>query len=251
MGTVLAHEAKERIMTCITTQSHPLAADSTVVTAADPQELSPLEAVIMDLCNALIEARTEASDGRAGHAAGEIASIERALFDAVGRYEQTNAQQHPNADWAIPNQRALALSAAGRYDEAIETELLALDHADSPRRLEISLGNLAERCIKADRFEEAVAWFLEAQEVAPGRTPILLTGAQALCLAGYEDEANAIFATLLESDDLLKPGSELDAYLRYESRLLGMADRLPALRELLITWRRVCADGTASEEDAR
>jgi len=238
-------------MTCFTTQARPSAFDSTVVTAANPQELSPLEAIIMDLCNALIEARATTPMVGSHEVASDIVAIERELFDAVERYQDSDAQEHPNPRWAIPNQRALALSAAGRYDEAIKTELLALDYADSPRRLEISLGNLAERCIKADRFEEAVAWFLEAQEVAPGRTPILLTGAQALCLAGYEDEANAIFATLLESTDLLVPGTELDAYLRFESRLVGMADRLPALRALLDAWRQVCQGTAADEEDGR
>ena len=237
-------------MSSVTSQTpEALAVESTVVTAADPQELSPLEAVIMDLCNALIEARTERSDS--------AGSIQRDLFDAVRRYEETGAEQHPNANWAIPNQRALALSAAGLYDDAIGTELLALDHADSPRRLEISLGNLAERCIKVHRYEEAVAWFLKAERVAPGRTPILLTGAQALYLAGYEEEADAIFATLLASPALLSPGTELDAYLRYESRLLGMADHLPALARLLDMWRSVsasgstCAYGSVGEKDSR
>ena len=237
-------------MSSVTSQApEGLTVESTIVTAADPQELSPLEAVIMDLCNALIEARTESSDS--------VEAIQHDLFDAIRRYDETGAERHPNADWAIPNQRALALSAAGLYDDAIGTELLALDYADSPRRLEISLGNLAERCIKVHRFEEAVAWFLRAEQVAPGRTPILVTGAQALFLAGYEEEADAIFATLLASPGLLSPGTELDAYLRYESRLLGMADRLPSLGKLLDAWRSgsvsgpTCAFDPADEEDSR
>ena len=91
----------------------------------------------------------------------------------------------------------------------------------------------------------AVAWFLRAEEVAPGRTPILLTGAQAPFLAGYEVEADAIFETMLSSPDLWLPGTELDAYLRYESRLLGMADRLPSLCKLLDVWRSATASGRA------
>lgn len=227
-------------MTCLDTSPLDTAGlDSTVVTAANPAELSPLEAAIMDLCNALHEARLEGS--------GATAEIERDLFELLERYEESGADDHPNAAWAIPNQRALALSAAGRLDQAIDTELIALQHADNPRRLEISLGNLAERCIKLHRYDEAVAWFLEAQRVAPGRTPILITGAQALCLAGFRDEADAIFATLLDSSDQLQPGTELDAYLRFETRLSRLADELPSLRRLLDAWQRVQASAPGGE----
>lgn len=234
---------QENAMSCVTSHtSESQLIESTIVTAADPNELSPLEAVIMDLCNALIEARAEGST--------MVESIQSDLFSAIQDYEDSNAEEHPNATWAIPNQRALALSASGEFNGAIKSELIALEHADTPRRLEISLGNLAERCIKAHRYEEAVAWFLEAQNAAPGRTPILLTGAQALFLAGYEDEADGIFAMLFDSPSLSQPGSELDAYLRYESRLRTMADQLPSLSKLLDQWDRACAGSTMDEGES-
>ncbi|MCH8271371.1 MAG: hypothetical protein IH985_09215, partial [Planctomycetes bacterium] len=100
-------------MTCLDTSPPDTAGlDSTVVTAANPAELSPLEAAIMDLCNALHEARLEQS--------GIAAEIERDLFELLERYEGSSADEHPNPAWAIPNQRALALSAAGRLDQAIQ-----------------------------------------------------------------------------------------------------------------------------------
>ncbi len=203
--------------------------DTTLVTAPAPGDLSPLEAAIMDACNDMHEARERGDNAY-------IAAARERLFDLVDKYDEADAEDHPNAAWARPNQRALALSAAGEVARAIDAELIALKYADTPRRREISLGNLADRCIRLGRHDDAVGYFLGALEIAPGSAPILLTGAQALYLAGHTAEADRIFAEFLDHPEMLTPGSELTAYLDCESRLREMTQRLPSLAELMRRW---------------
>lgn len=203
--------------------------DTTLVTAPNAADLSPLEAAIMDACNEMHEAR-EIGD------AGLIESVRTRLFTLVDRYDAADAEDHPNAAWARPNQRALALSACGEVARAVDAELVALKYADTPRRREISLGNLADRSIRLGRYDDAVAFFLQAMEVAPNSVPILLTGAQALYLGGYGAQADAIFAQFLDRPDMLTPTSELTAYLDCETRLVAMSRDLPALAELMRRW---------------
>ncbi|GJM18091.1 MAG: hypothetical protein DHS20C14_03040 [Phycisphaeraceae bacterium] len=206
--------------------------DTTLVTASTPGELSSLEAAIMDACN-------ELHDARAQRDAGRTEAIRVKLFKLIDRYDETDGDNHPNAAWARPNQRALALSAAGRINQAISAEEIALKYADNDRRREISLDNLADRCIRAGRYEEAVSYFLQAVEVAPNSVPVLMTGAQALYFAGMTDEADGIFAALLGDPAQLDPRGPLGAYLDCEERLFAMADRLPSLRALYKAWSRV------------
>lgn len=205
------------------------AEDTTLVTASSSSELSPMEAAIMDACNALHHARA------AGDHQGVI-ELAQVLGELLERYAATDGDEHPNPQWAIPTQRALALSAMGKTREAIEAELNALPHADTPRRLEISLGNLADRCLRIGLIDEALAYFMRAWAVAPESVPIMLTGAQALDAAGLRDDANEIFESLLAVPELLAPDTELAAYLDHEPRLREMAVRLPALAELMARW---------------
>ncbi len=203
--------------------------DASLVTSPNPDDMSPIEAAIMDGCNTLHAARTDNDD--------ELCEQVRAeLFSLLDKYDETDGEDHPNPAWARPNQRALVHSASGELESAIRFEIAALRYADTDRRKEISLGNLADRCIRADRAEEAVEWFLLAQEVAPDRVPILLTGVQALWMAGYHEEADGICQLLLEMPDLLHEGSELTAYLDYETRLREVAIDVPTLAELFARW---------------
>jgi len=204
-------------------------ADTTLVTSAVPAELSPLEAAIMDACNEMHEARELGDDTL-------TADVRARLFDLIERYDAADAEGHPNAAWARPNQRALALSAAGEVARAVEAELAALKYADTPRRREISLGNLADRCIRLGRHADAIGYFLAALQVAPGSVPVLLTGAQALYLAGHTAEADRIFAQFLARPEMLTPRSELTAYLDCETRLREMSRELPSLAELMRRW---------------
>ncbi|MCC6286168.1 MAG: hypothetical protein IT439_12855 [Phycisphaerales bacterium] len=207
-------------------------APGTIVTA--PQgELSPIEAAIMDACN-------EAHEARATGDEAHLESARRALNALLSRYEATNAEAHPNPAWALPSQRALAQSALGDVEGAIETEFRALAHADTSRRLEISLGNIADRCVRAGRVLEAVDFFLRAWDAAPRSVPVMLTGVQALYLAGMRDEANDICAALLDMPELLNPASELAAHLDLEPRFEEMSAHLPALARLMGLWRDVC-----------
>ncbi len=202
---------------------------TTLVTASTPTELSPLEAAIMDACNELHDARSKIDGPRAE-------AVERVLFKLIDRYDESDGDNHPNPAWARPNQRALALSAAGRVNAAIAAEQLALKYADTPRRREISLDNLADRCMRAERYEDALAYFLEAVEIAPNSVPVLMTGAQAMYFAGMPEEANNIFAAFLEQPSQLDPRGPLAAYLDHEERLIDMAIELPALRDLFDAW---------------
>lgn len=220
----------------------------TLVTTPDPADLSPIEAAIMDRCNELHESVAVGNAARTRLLRSE-------LDDLLDRYERTGAEAHPNPDWAVPNQRALVLSAAGEIEGAIEAELEAMQHADTPRRREISAGNLAERHIRLGDYVGAISWFIEARSAAPESIPIMLTGAQALFLGGYGAQANRIFARLLQQAErdpsLVSGGGELAAYLDFESRLAGMAPDLPALHELMSLRARVRAAEARQKGDTR
>jgi tetratricopeptide (TPR) repeat protein len=205
---------------------------TTLVTTKKPTELSPLEGAIMDACNSLHEAM--ALDD-ADLTARLVAELD-ALLD---RYEASDAEDHPNPKWAVPHHRALAMSAAGNVEGAVVYEEVALEHADNKRRLEISHGNLAERYLRLERYDEALAHFLAAQEVAPNSTPIMLTGAQALYFTGHAQAADAIFRAFLARPDLLRPHTELTAYLDYETRLRELRAALPSLDALMTRWEEV------------
>jgi hypothetical protein len=203
--------------------------NTSLVTSPCPDDMSPIEAAIMDGCNALHAARADGDDEAAEQIRGE-------LFRLLDRYDATDGEDHPNPAWSRPNQRALVHSAAGELDAAIRYEVAALPYADTSRRKEISLGNLEDRCIRAERADEAVEWFLLAQEVAPDRVPILLTGVQALWLAGFAAEADGVCGVLLGMAGLMHAGSELTAYLDYEERLREIAGEVPNLAELFRRW---------------
>ncbi len=202
---------------------------TTLITSSNPTDLSPIEATLMDLCNLLHEARA-ASD------VAQARRIEAQAFELLDRYDRTDGEDHPNPAWARPNQRAMVLSAAGRVDQAIKLELAALRYADTPRRKEISLGNLTDRFIRLGKADEAVAFFLDAQEESPHSSAIMLTGAQALCIAGYYEQADRIFASFDSQYQTIPHDSHLAAYLDYETRLGDMAQNLPALARLMQRW---------------
>jgi len=201
-------------------------ANATLVTAIDPGELSPIEAAIMDVANIAHEAR----------ASGDRRSLDAArveLESLLDRYDRTDGEDHPNPAWARPNQRALALSALGELERAVHLERVALRYADTPIRREISLGNLVDRCSRLGRHEQAVACFLEAWETGSTSPALLLSGAQALHLAGMAEDAERVFRSVDELHPTIEPGSELWAYLAFEDRLRAIAPGSPALSALL------------------
>lgn len=211
---------------------HGVVNDTTLITSPTASSMSPLESIIMDRCNALHEARAA---GDADLADRLIDSLETLLE----KYEASDAEAHPNAAWAVPHHRALVCSAAGQSESAVMYEEIALQHADTARRLEISHGNLAERCLRLERYDDALAHFLAAQQVAPTSVPIMLTGAQALHLCGYHAQAEKIFRALLARKDLLRSETDLTAYLDYEPRLVAMRHESPALDALMSAWEGV------------
>ncbi|HED53538.1 MAG TPA: hypothetical protein ENJ00_04985 [Phycisphaerales bacterium] len=197
----------------------------TIVTTDDPHRLSPIEASIMDWCNLAHAARSRGD-------AEELAHIGRELDRLLQRYDETDAEGHANPAWARPNQRALVLSARGELEEAIRVELIAVRYADTDRRQEVSLGNIADRLVRLNRPEEAIEYFLRAWDVAPLSVPIMMTGAEAFFKAGRLDDADAIFAAFLDVEAPLIPPADLHAYLRYDGSLLDMAPHLPSLHAL-------------------
>ncbi len=203
--------------------------DTTIITASTPSELSPIEAAIMDACNTLHEARENADRS-------QMESSTAQLWRLLDQYDATDGEDHPNPAWARPNQRALALSAMGKVDQAIQAELMALKYADTPRRLEISLGNLSDRCLRLGQPGRAVQFFLDAYEANPNSIPVLITGALALHAAGMVEQANTICESLLSSPGILSPGAELAAYLECDQRTRAVANEIPALSELFKRW---------------
>lgn len=210
-------------MTSLATQT------TTVITAPNPGNLSPLEAAMMDGCNELHEAISLGDSAR-------VAELERAISGMLDRYDASNAEDHPHPRWAVPHQRALFMSAAGDLEGAVIYEDIALEHAQTARQREISLGNLAERCMRLGRIEDSIEYFFRAREAGPRSVPIMLTGAQALFLAGFRSESDRIFRALLAMPGLLEVGTDLTAYLDFESRLQVMRHDLPSLEKLMSAW---------------
>jgi tetratricopeptide (TPR) repeat protein len=212
------------------TQMIPTNASTTIVTASNHKELSPIEAGIMDACNELHAARQQ-NDTEA------IEIFTTTLFTLLDSYDATDGEDHPNPAWARANQRALAYSAMGDLERAVSLELTALKYADTPRRREISSGNLADRFIRLGDPQSAIAHFLDAHEQSPDSVPVLLTGAVALFDAGYTDQSEIIFKTILKNPALLAPDSELAAYLEIEPRTRQVAQSLESGLRLLAKLR--------------
>jgi tetratricopeptide (TPR) repeat protein len=202
---------------------------TTVITAPNPGGMSTLEGAMMDACNELHEAVANGDTAR-------IVELEASISAMLDKYEACDAEAHPDPKWAVPHQRGLFLSASGNVEGAIAYEEIALPHARTDRQKEISLGNLADRSMRAERFDDAVQYFLKARAVAPRSVPIMLTGAQALFLAGFRAEADRIFRALLAMPHLLTFGSDLTAYLDFETRLQAMRQDLPSLDRLMAAW---------------
>lgn len=208
------------------TQMIPTNSTTTIVTASATDELSPLEFAIMDACNELHASR-DSNDSQG------VEIFTQTLHSLLDTYDATDGDNHPNPAWARANQRALANSAMGNLDKAIALELAALKYADTPRRREISSGNIADRFIRLGDPSSAIAFFLDAQEESPDSIPVLLTGAVAVFEAGYHQQAEIIFATLLGNPQLLKPNSELAAYLELDPRTRQVAQSLDSGQKLL------------------
>lgn len=202
---------------------------STIVTASFHNELSPIESSIMDCCNTLHEAQDRRDQLT-------IREMNTQLENLLDRYDQTDGENHPNPAWARANQRALALSAMGKIDQAIRLEMTALKYADTPRRQEISYGNLADRCLRIGEADRAVEFFLDAINANPESVPVLITGALSLFEAGYIEQADTIFKTFLNNPQMLTPSSELGAYLDCDIRTRNLCEHLPSLASLFNRW---------------
>jgi len=233
--------SQSRINHQFTTETTPMPIATTIVTASAHDELSPIESAIMDCCNTLHEAH----DRRDNLTIREINAHLEQLLD---RYDQSDGENHPNPAWARANQRALALSAMGKIDQAIRLELTALKYADTPRRQEISYGNLADRCLRLGEADRAVEFFLDAINANPESVPVLITGAQSLFEAGYIEQADTIFKTFLDNPALLTPTSELGAYLDCDIRTRNLCEHLPSLAALYDRWATMNAQSFKSSK---
>lgn len=200
---------------------------ATIVTTDDPKRLSPIEASIMDWCNMAHRVRAREDDQ-------ELAAVSRELHRLLARYDETDGDGHAHPAWARPNQRALVQSALGRTIEAIETEAIALRYADTPRRIEVSAGNIAARYLRLGDANRAIPYFLQAWDAAPYSVPVLLTGATAFHRTGRHDEAESVFASLLEIAPMLGADSDLAAWLAHDEELRDLADESEALSQLFV-----------------
>ncbi|MEM9167698.1 MAG: hypothetical protein AAGB48_11845, partial [Planctomycetota bacterium] len=178
-----------------------------------------------DACNLAHRAR----------AIGDAAMHERArvaIADLLEQYDATDGDGHAHPAWARPNQRAMAQSALGDIEAAVRTEAVALRYADTPRRVVVSAGNIADRLIRLDRADEAIDYIVRAWNAAPTSVPVMITAARAFYLTGQPAESEAIFAELAEIASLHGPDSDLAAALRHEHGLSEMAAECPSLRSL-------------------
>lgn len=208
--------------------THMQSSTTTIITSGS-DTLSPIERAIMNLSNELHAAREM-------HDISACGSLARQLDTLLARYDETDGEDHPNPAWARATQRALVLSAKGELRKAVSLELTAIKYADTPRRREISAGNIADRLVRLGDPEQAIAFFLDAHDQSPDSVPILLTGAVALVECGYTDQADTIFSTLLKNPELLSEDSELGAYLEFDRRARGAAQSTSSGRELLAAW---------------
>ncbi|MGE3108696.1 MAG: hypothetical protein AB7G11_06075 [Phycisphaerales bacterium] len=218
---------------------------TTLITSPNPAKMSPLEGAIMDACNQMHEAVAKSD-------ASAIKVLKGHLAELLDRYEASGAENHPQPKWAVPHHRALAASAAEDLHQSLLYEEIALEHAVTNVQKEISLGNLAERSMRTGRIEDAIEYFFRARDVAPRSVPILLTGAQALFVAGHKTESDGIFRSLLGMNEQFASGTELTAYLEYETRLQVMRRELPSLDSMLKKWdvmRREGGGGTNGDGD--
>lgn len=200
---------------------------ATIVTTDDPKRLSPIEASIMDWCNMAHRVRARGDEE-------ELAAVSRELHRLLARYDETDGDGHAHPAWARPNQRALVQSALGRTIEAIDTEAIALKYADTSRRIEVSAGNIAARYLRLGDANRAIAYFLQAWDAAPYSVPVLLTGATAFHRTGRHEEAESVFASLLEIAPMLGPDSDLAAWLAHDEELRDLAGESEALSELFV-----------------
>ncbi|MEL6497453.1 MAG: hypothetical protein AAF937_00090 [Planctomycetota bacterium] len=200
---------------------------ATIVTTDDPRRLSPIEASIMDWCNMAHRVRSRGDDA-------ELATVSRELQRLLARYDETDGDGHSHPAWARPNQRALVQSALGRTAKAIATEIVALKYADTPRRVEVSAGNIAARHIRLHKPESAIPYFLQAWDAAPYSVPVLLTGATAFHRSGRTTAAESVFASLLEVTPMLGPDSDLAVWLTHDEELRELASKSEALRDLFV-----------------
>ena len=92
----------------------------------------------------------------------------------------------------------------------------------------------------------AIAYFLDAQDERPDSIPVLLTGAVAVYEAGYVEQAEVIFNTLLNNAALLNPTSELSAYLTLDPRTRKVAESLDSGIQLLARLNRMIQNGAQS-----
>ncbi len=198
---------------------------ATIVTTDDPKRLSPLEASIMDWCNMAHRVRARGDEQ-------ELAAVARELHRLLARYDETDGEGHANPAWARPNQRALVQSALGRTADAIGTEAIALKYADTPRRIEVSAGNIAARYLRLGDADQAISYFVQAWDAAPYSVPVLLTGATAFHRSGRHGEAESVFASLLEIAPMLGADSDLAAWLAHDEELRDMASESLALGRL-------------------
>jgi hypothetical protein len=196
-----------------------------IVTTDNPRRLSPIEAAVMDWCNHAHRIR-ERGDSE------ELQAVADELHRLLDRYDATDGDGHEHPAWARPNQRALVQSALGQVEAAVQTEQIALRYANTPRRVEVSAGNIADRLLRMDDPRGALPFFFQAWDAAPYSVPVMMTGARILHRLDRLQDADAVLAQLLELTPLLDGGSDLAVYLRHEHELGEMAPDLPALRDL-------------------
>jgi len=161
-------------------RTHPLTMDRIADSRVRANNYARREAPDQsDFYHARAKIRAVFADDPGGAAAQFAANLES------GEYENETAERYGYA---------LALSAAGRYDQALEViDSLAADHPDSIRHRTAQ----ANIMVEAQRYDEALELFGTLHEQWPGDQALNLYYASALIQAGRPAEAKRILRRLL------------------------------------------------------
>jgi predicted Zn-dependent protease len=120
----------------------------------------------------------------------------RSADDALARFQADLEREGKHASPATRYGWSLALSRAGRYDEAVPVleRLLAEDGATV-----VFHSGLGEALVLAGRRDEGLAVFDQAARLFPRNRPLTVRYAEALIRTGYHDEAHALLLDLFNN----------------------------------------------------
>jgi tetratricopeptide (TPR) repeat protein len=136
-----------------------------------------------------------------------------------------------NPEWLRSVMRAGFHCAVEEYSEALTHEKAGFEHAQDQKRRWISALNISDELRRSGDAQEAVKWGEFALTLGPSHTMSYLTLGLALAAAGQLDQADKIFAKLIEIADFSSESDGLASRLIYE-RQFNEFNNLPSVKTL-------------------